>query len=184
MILITLTMGELVSAFPMSELACVTVRSPGSFMSWHAALLACLLCHQACCSLSCQLSEQACCVRVPQWRLPSATALMFAQLQTALLGGGCQLGHALHCTAAHPIPIQAVLMQAAPCIGETRHVLATWQLQPAGFTQQLHPVAVCMLPPQLQRSACMRPRAFATTGVLVPAAGLVCRHCSQTQLPC
>ena len=36
MILITLTMGELVSAFPMTEPACSTVWSPQSFTSWHA----------------------------------------------------------------------------------------------------------------------------------------------------
>ena len=53
MILITLTMGELVSAFPMSELACTSLRSSPSFMSWHAALPAYLLNQRACCNHSC-----------------------------------------------------------------------------------------------------------------------------------
>ncbi len=68
MVLITMTMGELVSAFPMSELACTTLRSSRSCMSWHAALPACKLPQQACCDHRMSPSEQACCAEIPQWR--------------------------------------------------------------------------------------------------------------------
>ena len=63
---------------------------PLVLMSWQAALRARLLYQQACSSHTCQLFEEACCAKVPPWCLHIAKALMFAQLQAALLSGCCQ----------------------------------------------------------------------------------------------